>query len=154
MELKNQPINKRVHKTLCINFRACAAFFPKVMYISLLDRNDVFQLLYCVVVILLVSRPLWACKICYQTSFWGSNFHRESKTKLFFTLVFAWHENVVFHFPTEALPWFPNKLTFHSFWACVIRRDRSWISIVSGQMIDSTNGRTADNNVLVARENE
>ena len=43
MELKNQPINKRVHKTLCINFRACAAFFPKVMYISLLDRNDVFK---------------------------------------------------------------------------------------------------------------
>ena len=26
MELKNQPINKRVRKTLCINFRACAAF--------------------------------------------------------------------------------------------------------------------------------
>ena len=43
MELKNQPIYKGVHKTLCINFRACAAFFPKIMYISLLDRNDIFQ---------------------------------------------------------------------------------------------------------------
>ena len=29
MELKNQPIYKGVHKTLCINFRACAAFCPK-----------------------------------------------------------------------------------------------------------------------------
>ena len=38
MEL--QPIYEGVHKTLCINFRACAAFFPKIMYISLLDRND------------------------------------------------------------------------------------------------------------------
>ena len=27
MELKNQPIYKGVHKTLCINFRAYAAFF-------------------------------------------------------------------------------------------------------------------------------
>ena len=26
MEFKNQPIYKGVHKTLCINFRACAAF--------------------------------------------------------------------------------------------------------------------------------
>ena len=43
MELKNQPIYKGVHKTLCINFRACAAFCPKIMYISLLDRNDIFQ---------------------------------------------------------------------------------------------------------------
>ena len=43
MELKNQPIYKGVHKTLCINFRACAAFFPKIMYISLLDRNDIFS---------------------------------------------------------------------------------------------------------------
>ena len=40
MELKNQPIDKGVHKTLCINFRVYAAFFPKIMYISLLDRND------------------------------------------------------------------------------------------------------------------
>ena len=40
MKLKSQPIYKGVHKTLCINFRACAAFFPKIMYISLLDRND------------------------------------------------------------------------------------------------------------------
>ena len=43
MELKNQPIHKSVHNTLCINFRACAAFFPKIMYISLLDGNDIFQ---------------------------------------------------------------------------------------------------------------
>ena len=43
MEFKNQPIYKGGHKTLCINFRACAAFFPKIMYISLLDRNDIFQ---------------------------------------------------------------------------------------------------------------
>ena len=34
MELKNRPIYKGVHKTLCINFRACAAFFPKIMYMS------------------------------------------------------------------------------------------------------------------------
>ena len=27
MELKNQPIYKGVHKTLCINFRAYAAFY-------------------------------------------------------------------------------------------------------------------------------
>ena len=40
MELKNQPIYKGVHKTLCIKFWACAAFFPKTMYRSLLDRND------------------------------------------------------------------------------------------------------------------
>ena len=40
MELKNQPIYKGVHKTLRINFRACAAFCPEIMYISLLDRND------------------------------------------------------------------------------------------------------------------
>ena len=33
MELKNQPIYKDAHKTLCINFRACAAFFSKIMYI-------------------------------------------------------------------------------------------------------------------------
>ena len=44
MELKNQPIYKDVHKTLCINFRACTAFyFSKIMYISLLDSNDIFQ---------------------------------------------------------------------------------------------------------------
>ena len=43
MELKNQPIYKGVHKTLYINFRACSTFFPKIMYISLLDRNDIFQ---------------------------------------------------------------------------------------------------------------
>ena len=42
-ELKNQPIYKGVHKTLCINFRTCAAFFPKIMHIRLLDRNDIFQ---------------------------------------------------------------------------------------------------------------
>ena len=40
MEHKNQPIYKGVHETLCINFWAYAAFFPKIMYISLLDRND------------------------------------------------------------------------------------------------------------------
>ena len=34
MELKNRPIYKGFHKTLCINFRACAAFFPKIMYMS------------------------------------------------------------------------------------------------------------------------
>ena len=43
MELKNQPIYKGVHKTLCINFRVYAAFFLKIMYINLLDRNDIFQ---------------------------------------------------------------------------------------------------------------
>ena len=37
------PIYKGVHKTRCINLQACAAFFPKIMYISLLDRNDIFQ---------------------------------------------------------------------------------------------------------------
>ena len=42
MELKNQPIYKGVHKTLCINFRACVALFPKIVYIILLDRNDIF----------------------------------------------------------------------------------------------------------------
>ena len=42
MELKNQPIYKGVHETLFINFRAYAAFFPKIMYISLLDSNDIF----------------------------------------------------------------------------------------------------------------
>ena len=41
MELKNLPIYKGIHKTLCINFRACAAFFPQIIYISLLDRNDI-----------------------------------------------------------------------------------------------------------------
>ena len=61
MELKNQPINKRVHKTLCINFRACAAFFPKVMYISLLDRNDVFKVL--------LKRKLIKCKIAVNHKF-------------------------------------------------------------------------------------
>ena len=30
----NRPIYKGFHKTLCINFRACAAFFPKIMYMS------------------------------------------------------------------------------------------------------------------------
>ena len=30
-ELKNQPIYKGVHKTLCINFRACTAFCHKIM---------------------------------------------------------------------------------------------------------------------------
>ena len=43
MELENQPIYKGVHKTLCISFRACAAFFPKIIYLSPLDRSDVFQ---------------------------------------------------------------------------------------------------------------
>ena len=43
VELKNQPIYKGVHKTLCINFLACTAFCPKIMYISLLDRNDIFE---------------------------------------------------------------------------------------------------------------
>ena len=43
MELKNQPIYTGVHKTLCINFRTRAAFCPKIVYISLLDRNDIFQ---------------------------------------------------------------------------------------------------------------
>ena len=33
MELKIQPIYKGVHKTLCIDFRACAAFFPKLDYV-------------------------------------------------------------------------------------------------------------------------
>ena len=42
-ELKYQPIYKGVHKTLCINFRAFAAFCPKIMYISLLDRKDIFE---------------------------------------------------------------------------------------------------------------
>ena len=43
MDLKNQPIYKGVHKPLCINFWARAAFCPKIVYISLLDRNDIFQ---------------------------------------------------------------------------------------------------------------
>ena len=30
MELKNQPIYKGVHKRLCINFQACAAFFLRL----------------------------------------------------------------------------------------------------------------------------
>ena len=34
------PIYKGVHKTRCINLQACAAFFPKIMY---MDRNDIFQ---------------------------------------------------------------------------------------------------------------
>ena len=34
MELKNQPIYKGVHKTLCINFRAYAAFFPKIIVVD------------------------------------------------------------------------------------------------------------------------
>ena len=41
--LKINLFTNVIHKTLCINFRACAAFFPKIMYISLLDRNDIFQ---------------------------------------------------------------------------------------------------------------
>ena len=43
MELKNQPIYKGVHKTLCINFQTRAALFPKIVYKGLLDRNDIFQ---------------------------------------------------------------------------------------------------------------
>ena len=43
MELKSQLIYKDAHKTLCINFQAYAAFFPKIMYISPLDRSDTFQ---------------------------------------------------------------------------------------------------------------
>ena len=31
MELKYQPIYKCVHKALCINFRARAAFFPEIV---------------------------------------------------------------------------------------------------------------------------
>ena len=32
-----------IKRCVLINFRAYAAFFPKIMYISLLDRNDIFQ---------------------------------------------------------------------------------------------------------------
>ena len=33
--LKKYVITINGHKTLCINFWACTAFFPKIMYISL-----------------------------------------------------------------------------------------------------------------------
>ena len=55
MELKNQPIYKGVHKTLCINFWAYAAFFPKIMYIRLLDRNDIFFCARCLGDMVMVS---------------------------------------------------------------------------------------------------
>ena len=35
MEFKNQPIYKGVHKTLCTNFRACAAFTLQTILLSL-----------------------------------------------------------------------------------------------------------------------
>ena len=41
--LKINLFTKEFIKTLCINFRACAAFCPKIMYMSLLDRNGIFQ---------------------------------------------------------------------------------------------------------------
>ena len=43
MELKNQPVYKGVHKTLCTSFRACAAFFPKIIYVVV---NFLFQLIF------------------------------------------------------------------------------------------------------------
>ena len=43
MELKNQPIYKGAHKRSVLIFGRAQPFFPKIMYISLLDRNDIFQ---------------------------------------------------------------------------------------------------------------
>ena len=49
MELKNQPIYKGVHKTLYINFRAYAAFFPKIFHKSRwssFKRHALFRLCF------------------------------------------------------------------------------------------------------------